>query len=326
LIRFRNAGNPALMLRSINPREASLFDEAAGIVLRFRLGGASFPPLIYYKIFTKAPLCDVNAFAPRDYVKTKMYHNAATVNNWKNQTTNKNKEQHMSQLDLDLGNTTTKIRRGGDGRSKTILKKRRNGGGNRGGSIRVGRSQFATKYADEDDKEMYDPNNPNEDLLFAYEREENNGWRSVTLEVLMEADEEDPNKKKVRKMLGTKFHYSRQVRKEDKMRARKNKKRKWMMKMYQEGLAKERPEVLAAAAGGQHYNTNLEVDFNGEHWEEEAENLLEWSETLDFDTYLNDWTQIGTSADQRTNVDSLIDELSRSTLLDDSRSGDSLMM
>ena len=33
--------------------------------VRFRLGGTSFPPQIYYKIFTRAPLCDVGAFAPR---------------------------------------------------------------------------------------------------------------------------------------------------------------------------------------------------------------------------------------------------------------------
>ena len=65
LIRFRNTGDPALMLRSINPREASLVDRASGLRVRFRLGGNSFPPQIYYKIFTRAPLCDLGAFAPR---------------------------------------------------------------------------------------------------------------------------------------------------------------------------------------------------------------------------------------------------------------------
>jgi hypothetical protein len=324
LIKFRNAGNPALMLRSINPREASLFDEAAGIVLRFRLGGASFPPLIYYKIFTKAPLCDVNAFAPRDYVKSKMYHNAATVNNWNNEESKRDKEQRMSRLNFHKKKKV--YRRGGDGRLK--IRKMKNDNGIVGsGSIRVGRSQFATKYADEADIEDRD----GEEVLFAYEREENNGWRSVTLEVLVDADE-DPIKKKIRKMQ-SKFHYSRQVRKEDKMIARKQKKRKWMMKMYREGLAKERPEVLAAAAGrgGNDMNhgymkDHLEVDFNGDHWEEEAENLLEWSETLDFDSYLNDWKQIGTSTNQRSNVNHLIDDLSRSSLFEDSSMGSNMLM
>ena len=67
LIVFRNAGDPAMMLRCINPREASLIDDATGLHVRFRLGGRLFPPQIYYKIYTHNPLCDVNAFAPRDY-------------------------------------------------------------------------------------------------------------------------------------------------------------------------------------------------------------------------------------------------------------------
>jgi len=35
--------------------------------VRFRLGGDTFPPNIYYKIFSKSSVCDLNAFAPRDY-------------------------------------------------------------------------------------------------------------------------------------------------------------------------------------------------------------------------------------------------------------------
>ena len=321
LIRFRNAGNPALMLRSINPREASLFDEAAGIVLRFRLGGESFPPLIYYKIFTRSPLCDVNAFAPRDYVRSKQYQTSLKANNWGK------KEKDTSMQPGGLGNKTKTMRRGGDGRTRVKKMTKR---GTRGGSIRVGRSQFSTKYADDEDDygssrssmmnvEGGGKSGEGEEQLFAYVRNENNGWRSVTLEVLTDADE-DPTKRKIKNM-HQRFHYSRQVRKEDKMIEKKQKKRKWMMKMYQEGLAKERPEVLAAAAGrGDHGSmlSRLEVDFEGDHWEEEAENLLEWSETLDFDSYLNDWTQIGTSTNQKSQVKAMIDDMSRSTLYEDS--------
>lgn len=35
--------------------------------VRFRLGGDTFPPNIYYKVFSKSNVCDLNAFAPRDY-------------------------------------------------------------------------------------------------------------------------------------------------------------------------------------------------------------------------------------------------------------------
>eukprot|EP00752_Nemacystus_decipiens_P001659 g1611.t1 len=49
IIDFRLGGDPRLLLRAINPGEAALFDRAAGVHLRFRLGGYTFPPCIYYK-------------------------------------------------------------------------------------------------------------------------------------------------------------------------------------------------------------------------------------------------------------------------------------
>jgi hypothetical protein len=67
LISFRDAGDPAVMLRAINPLEASLLDGCVGGYARFRLGGMSFPPTIYYKIFTRKAVCDINAFSPKDY-------------------------------------------------------------------------------------------------------------------------------------------------------------------------------------------------------------------------------------------------------------------
>lgn len=91
MLLFRSSGDPVSMLRAINPREASLLDAASGswgswvgaaffartfgftfvsvhlsgLRVRFRLGGTTFPPQVYYKLFTSAPVCDVNAFAPR---------------------------------------------------------------------------------------------------------------------------------------------------------------------------------------------------------------------------------------------------------------------
>jgi hypothetical protein len=51
-----NAGEPRQMLRCINAREAALVDPAAGLHVRFMLGGSSFPPLVFYKIFTHRPV------------------------------------------------------------------------------------------------------------------------------------------------------------------------------------------------------------------------------------------------------------------------------
>ena len=64
-------GDPMQLLKSINPAEAGLLDAASRCHIRFRLGGERFPPLIYYKIFTHGGIVDINAFAPRDYMKMK---------------------------------------------------------------------------------------------------------------------------------------------------------------------------------------------------------------------------------------------------------------
>lgn len=67
LVNFRNQGDPATLLRVINPIEASLLDPAIGAHVKFRLGGIEWPPQIYYKIFLHSPVCDVNSYAPRNY-------------------------------------------------------------------------------------------------------------------------------------------------------------------------------------------------------------------------------------------------------------------
>ena len=57
-----------MLLRAVNPREANMSDAACGVHVRFRLGGTTFPPLIFYKIYTHRPVTDMCAFSPRDYV------------------------------------------------------------------------------------------------------------------------------------------------------------------------------------------------------------------------------------------------------------------
>merc|ERR1719181_1997718 len=81
LIAFRNSGDPRMMLKAINPLEAGLIDPAFGVHIRFRLGGHLFPPSIYYKIFTHNPLCDVGAFAPRDYTLSRATPSTADLHN-----------------------------------------------------------------------------------------------------------------------------------------------------------------------------------------------------------------------------------------------------
>jgi hypothetical protein len=67
IIYFKCKGNPARLLKGINPMEAKLLETSSNAYVRFRLGGDSFPPNIYYKIFSLGKVVDINAFAPRDY-------------------------------------------------------------------------------------------------------------------------------------------------------------------------------------------------------------------------------------------------------------------
>eukprot|EP00833_Pecoramyces_ruminatium_P008240 jgi/Orpsp1_1/1182272/evm.model.c7180000080573.2 len=69
LIRYRENGNPCKLLKYINPLEAQLIDSSFKAHIRFRLGGYSFPPVIYYKIYIHKSLIDINSFSPRDYTK-----------------------------------------------------------------------------------------------------------------------------------------------------------------------------------------------------------------------------------------------------------------
>ena len=63
--------------------------------------------------------------------------------------------------------------------------------------------------------------------------------------------------------------------------------------MYQAGMAKERADAMAAA--GIMEGTGNAVDFDGDNWEQEAEELLEWTADLDYDTYFREWSTVGTS-------------------------------
>lgn len=73
LLKFENTGDPIAILRAINPIEAKYLDASMSAHVRFRLGGFQFPPTIYYKIFTRSPICDLNAFSPKDYTKKHVF-------------------------------------------------------------------------------------------------------------------------------------------------------------------------------------------------------------------------------------------------------------
>ena len=80
LIQFREQCDPSLVLRSINPGEAALLQDIPGVHVKFRLGGSSFPPTVFYKIFVHGPMVDIGAFAPRDYVRCRKLPRGQQIN------------------------------------------------------------------------------------------------------------------------------------------------------------------------------------------------------------------------------------------------------
>lgn len=227
LINFYNQGNPHFMLKCINPKEAGLLDSAAGVHIRFRMGGMKFPPNIYYKIFTHINVADVGAFSPRNYV-----------------------------------NSSTKLLPG-----KFIH--------NRGFEI------------------LGDESND------WYERYENNGWRLVSDRVMKYLNQDpvvyETSKSKID------FNHEKLLRKQDLALKRKKKKINWMKKMYQSGMLNTSSDkdsnvndLVEAAAKGIFMIADEAGPENVEDWE--VDELLEWTSGLNFDTYLKDWQQCGTTS------------------------------
>jgi len=218
MLLFREQGDAKELLRCINPREAGLIDVATKIHVRFRLGGSLFPPAIYYKVYTHAPVADVGAFAPRDYTATfqpppVVLHNHATP---------------------------------GDARFE------------------------AAALAMEHDG--------------WYRRSENNGWRPVAGEALGDMDTTARTSRPIV------WHHDKLVRREAAVRKRKERKRAWLREMY--SLGKRGGDGVDASAHGRTRELSLDDDVD----EDEFDELLQWSDGLDFDSYQADWLGLATSS------------------------------
>ena len=85
LIRLRENGNPALLLKVLHPNESFLADPASRLYVRLRLGGIHFPPNVFYKVFTTMAVTDIGSFAPRDYTdpKSEKWYRRVENNGWR---------------------------------------------------------------------------------------------------------------------------------------------------------------------------------------------------------------------------------------------------
>ncbi|NP_001373428.1 protein MFI-like [Danio rerio] len=215
LLSFHNQGDPRLLLRFINPAEANILDAASGALIRFRLGGPTYPPDIYFKIYTRAPVVDMCAFSPKDYTLQKKL-----VSN----------QIHNGRLLRD----------------------------------------------NEDNNAGW------------YQRVENNGWRILSSKF---STSEDPIFKLTEDTKKTEFHHCKIRRQQDVARKKKMRKIEWMRKMYAEG----RTGHSKTAQQLQNSPETLLDSFETSDFEQEVDELLAWTRALDFDDYINEWRNLGTS-------------------------------
>lgn len=220
-------GIPADLLRSIIPIETDFLDRAAGIHVRFRLGGVMFPPKIFYKIYTHRPLCDINAFAPRNYsIERKYQPDPATLHN---------KSSLLSSTFPGNGSS------GAGATHSSFIRKIQS-------SIRVGRAFY--------DATITPPLAEGMEDWYHREEDRNNPWRVISTElevvfdspppwVLLDRQEdqrmqrkhfEQELKRKKKSDLTSSptsaYHFSRMRRQQDILLERKRRKREWMLKAY----------------------------------------------------------------------------------------------
>lgn len=170
-------------------------------------------------------------------------------------------------------------------------------------SIAVGTSSFAARISGRAAADLTAPDGSYAPPPSWYRRKDLNGWRLVTVPLSADGTVEA----EVTSKKALPHHISRVRRRVDQALQRKLQKRRWMMTMYREGLAKEAEGGLLAPSLPLSLLTPSQrvspladarapVDFEREDWEEELPTLLEWSDTLDFDAYMSEWAMLGTSA------------------------------
>eukprot|EP00798_Chlamydomonas_sp_ICE-L_P022634 gene22634-29776_t len=261
---LQERGDPKELLRSINPREGQLADAAAGIHVRFRMGGSVFPPIVFYKIFTHRPVLDIGSFCPRDYaqevrVLSGEIHNKPTqaqlveLRAQQEQLSfikAKKKAVHRHVEDFDFDETL-----------REYLKP--------DGSVGV-RSTRGW-----------------------YDRIENNGWRPISERILVD---EDPvtTASKMKKMPF--FHFNPAQRRYGYLLMVTL---SWCSFPIQPGT--ETVRVLADGSTGNSQNGGPHIDdldFNQIDFDQidpMADDLLNWTMGLDFENYVDDWTSMATT-------------------------------
>merc|ERR1719318_2004283 len=134
-----------------------------------------------------------------------------------------------------------------------------------------------------------------------YERHENNGWRMVNQRHYQLTNTDEITTRTSQKRIN--FPHEKLARQQDVQRRRKQKKIKWMKKMYSAGMMQSTDDEAADLVQEATKGLILTADAEGEDavhdWE--IDELLQWTEGLNYDNYLKDWHTYGTAFVEREN-------------------------
>lgn len=261
LLNFQNSGDPKEMLRSINPSEVALMDGASGAIVRFRLGGTSYPPDIFYKIFTKSAVCDVGSFAPRKYTANQR----PSQEFLHNKSYDENGRELVSDAAVRVGKKVFAAKIAGgpppfqeaDESSEWYLRQDRNGW-----------RSVAAKSLDDAKYNPVTSKTSRYQLPYHYsklKRKENK-----------EAQRKAAKREWMRKLYGLGL-----ANEKDELQRNRS--------QFIRKTAVEKKHLL------QPEDEEYLFDFDSENWEREADAMLEWSDNLDFEEYLSDWHTVATS-------------------------------
>ncbi|KAI8791723.1 protein MFI [Biomphalaria glabrata] len=131
-----------------------------------------------------------------------------------------------------------------------------------------------------------------------YKRIENNGWRLVSDRLIHHILNDPVTWETSRKEY--KFDHSRLNRRQDVERRKKEKKIKWMQKLYSQGLLKtkaddeETTQLIEGATAGMIATIESQGVDALENWE--VDELLAWTTGLNFDEYRDTWRELATSS------------------------------
>lgn len=264
LISFQDVGDPSSMLRAINPAEASLLDASMGAHVRFRLGGVSFPPTIYYKIFTKRPVCDLNAFSPKDYTIARQTAPSC------------HSQQPKSK---------------GARRSSTVF-------------IRVGNSYYRAKQAEEETRHWYRriENNGWRPVTAKVISEATGDviCQATAKRVLpsfhyskLVRQQDRTTQRRLKKRAWMQKLYTQGLLHPESCAVASGN------GDDDDHGNQETQEDLAATAE----EFLFDVDFDNDQWEQDAEHMFQWAEALDYDSYVANWHTVGKTATTRETAD-----------------------